>query len=99
MMSTMKSQLLALLTFLFVLLLSGVQALVTQFINTTISGAVLVNFNCKYEYEKQLSAAYKELLELKTMLSSDSLPPTNQTQFLTLCAVSLQFLDLCLYFE
>ena len=40
MMSTMKSQLLALLTFLVVLLLSGVQALVTQFINTTISGAV-----------------------------------------------------------
>ena len=40
MMSTMKSQLLALLTFLVVLLWSGVQALVTQFINTTISGAV-----------------------------------------------------------
>ena len=40
MMSTTKSQLLALLTFLVVLLLSGVQALVTQFINTTISGAV-----------------------------------------------------------
>ena len=36
-------------------------------------GSVLENFNCKYEYEKQLSAAYKELLELKTMLSSDSL--------------------------
>ena len=40
MMSTTKSQLLALLTFLVVLLWSGVQALVTQFINTTISGAV-----------------------------------------------------------
>ena len=39
-MSTMNSQLLELLTFLLVLLLSGVQALVTQFINTTISGAV-----------------------------------------------------------
>ena len=40
MMSTMISQLLALLTFLVVLLWSGVQVLVTQFINTTISGAV-----------------------------------------------------------
>ena len=40
MMSTINSQLLALLTFLVVLLWSGVQALVTQFINTTISGAV-----------------------------------------------------------
>ena len=39
-MSTMNSQLLALLTFLLVLFLSGVQALVTQFINTTISAAV-----------------------------------------------------------
>ena len=39
-MSTMNSQLLELLTFLLVLLLSGVQALVTQFINTTITGAV-----------------------------------------------------------
>ena len=36
-MSTMKSQLLALLTFLLVLLLSGA---CTQFSNTTISGAV-----------------------------------------------------------
>ena len=36
-------------------------------------GSVLVNFNCKCEYGNQLSAAYKELLELKTMLSSDSL--------------------------
>ena len=39
-MSTMKSQLLVLLTFLLVLLLSGVQALVTQFGNTTIFAAV-----------------------------------------------------------
>ena len=39
-MSTMKSQLLALLTFLVLLFLSGVQALVNQFINTTISAAV-----------------------------------------------------------
>ena len=40
-MSTMNSQLLELLTFLLVLLLSGVQALVTQFINTSISAALI----------------------------------------------------------
>ena len=39
-MSTMNSQLLALLTFLLMLLLSGVQALVTQFSNTTIPAAL-----------------------------------------------------------
>ena len=55
MMSTMNSQLLALLTFLVVLLLSGVQALVTQYINTTISGAVfdrllLYDVRCRFVF-------------------------------------------------
>ena len=53
-MSTMNSQLLALLTFLLVLFLSGVQALVTQFRNTTISGAVfgrqlVYDVRCRFE--------------------------------------------------